>query len=266
MKIKLLISILIFTVIFLLVYSFFIEPNMLIVKNYRIKDESLKGIKIVFIGDLHIQPDQSKRLNKVVNLVNEQNPDIVLSVGDFVNGQTEKSTLPILDIVNQLKNIKTKYGIYTVLGNHDWWFDGKKVADTCISNGIKVLANSNTKINVNGKDIYIAGVEDLETGTPDIDKALEGTKNPVILLTHSPDVFPNVPKNVNLTLAGHLHGGQVRLPLWGSIIIPSYYGDKYAYGLIEEKRKKMIVTMGIGTSTLNVRFNCVPEIVVIEFD
>ncbi len=263
---KLLISILIFTVILLLVYSFFIEPNMLIVKKYHIKDEALKGIKIVFIGDLHIQPDQSKRLNKIVDLANEQKPDIVLSVGDFVNGQTEKSTLPVDKIISDIKNIKTKYGIYTVLGNHDWWFDGKRVTDTCKSNGIKVLANSNTKINVNGKEIYIAGVEDLSTGTPDVNKALEGTKNPVILLTHSPDVFPNIPKNVNLTLAGHLHGGQVRLPLWGAIIIPSYYGDKYAYGLIEEKRKKMIVTMGIGTSILNVRFACVPEIVVIEFE
>lgn len=88
----------------------------------------------------------------------------------------------------------------------------------------------------------------------------------LILLCHSPDVFPKVPKEVNLTLAGHVHGGQVRLPILGSLIVPSNYGDKYSQGLIEENGKKMIVTKGIGNSILNVRFNCIPEIVVIEFE
>lgn len=114
--------------------------------------------------------------------------------------------------------------------------------------------------------IYIAGVEDKATRTPKIYNALENTKNPVILLTHSPDVFQKVPSGVNLTLSGHVHGGQARLPILGTLIVPSDYGDKYSLGLIEEKGKKMIVTKGIGNSILNVRFNCVPEIVVIEFE
>ena len=128
------------------------------------------------------------------------------------------------------------------------------------------MANSNVEVNAGGKEIYIAGVEDKATRTPEIYKALDGAKNPVILLTHSPDIFPKVPKEVNLTLSGHVHGGQVRLPLLGAIIVPSKYGDKYSYGLIKEDNKKMIVTSGIGTSILNVRFNCIPEIVVIEFE
>ena len=133
-------------------------------------------------------------------------------------------------------------------------------------NGIKVLANSNIKVNINGKDLYIAGVEDKTTRTPDIYKTLDLTQNPVILLTHSPDVFPKVPEKVNLTLSGHVHGGQVRLPLIGALIVPSDYGNKYSQGLINEKGKQMIVTKGIGNSILNVRFNCIPEIVVIEFE
>lgn len=87
-------------------------------------------------------------------MINEQNPDVVLSVGDFVNGHEENMTMPIADIVKQLKNIKSKYGFYTVLGNHDWWIDGEGITDTLTSNGIKVLVNSNAKININGKDIY----------------------------------------------------------------------------------------------------------------
>lgn len=259
-------ALLTFLAIFLFIYGFFIEPNMLTVKHYKINDNTLKGIKIVFASDFHIKPNQTKRLSKVVEMINEQNPDIVLSVGDFVNGHEEKMTMPIDDIAKQLKNIRSKYGFYTVLGNHDWWIDGEGITKTLTENGIKVLVNSNTKVNINGKDIYIAGVEDTTTRTPDIYSAIDNTKNPVILLTHSPDVFPRVPTEVNLTLSGHVHGGQVRLPLLGALIVPSDYGNKYSSDLIEEKGKKMIVTKGIGNSILNVRFNCIPEIVVIEFE
>ena len=100
----------------------------------------------------------------------------------------------------------------------------------------------------------------------DITSTLANTHNPIILLTHSPDIFPKVPNTVNLTLAGHLHGGQVRLPLLGALIVPSTYKNKYVYGLIKENGKKMIVTRGIGNSILNIRINCVPEIVVISFE
>ena len=259
-------ALLIFLAIFLFVYGFFIEPNMLTVKHYKINDGALKGIKIVFASDFHIKPNQEKRLTKIVEMINEQHPDIILSVGDFVSGHEENMTMPIDDIVKQLKNIKSKYGFYTVLGNHDWWIDGEGITEKLNKNGIKVLANSNVKLTIDDKIIYLAGIEDTTTRTPDIEKALEQTKNPIILLSHSPDVFPIVPNDVNLTLAGHVHGGQVRLPLIGALVVPSNYGDKYSQGLIKEKGKQMIVTKGIGNRIFNVRFNCIPEIVVIEFE
>lgn len=78
-------------------------------------------------------------------------------------------------------------------------------------------------------------------------------------------MFVKVPEDINLTLAGHTHGGQVRIPFIGPIFTTSNFGDKYTKGLIEEKGKKLITTTGIGTSILPVRFNCLPEIVVIEF-
>lgn len=237
---------------------------MLTIKQYKLNDKELKGIKIVLVGDFHIKSNQNKRLNKIVSLINEQQPDIILSVGDFVSGHNKNMTMPINDIVKQLKNAKSKYGFYTVLGNHDYWIDVDEISESLSKNDIKVLANSNKKININGKDIYIAGIEDIVTA--DINKTLYNTKKPIILLTHYPDIFPSVPSKVNLTLAGHVHGGQVRLPFIGAIIIPSQYGNRYAQGLIEEDGKKMIVTKGIGNSILNIRFNCVPEIVVIEFE
>ena len=158
------------------------------------------------------------------------------------------------------------YGFYTVLGNHDCWIDRVGITKELNENGIRVLSNSNIKVNIKGKELYIAGLEDLATGSPNISQAIDKTKRPVILLTHSPDVFPYVPQSVNITLAGHVHGGQVRLPLFGVLYVPSAYGNRYSQGLIIENGKKMYVTKGIGNSTLSVRFNCVPEINVIDFE
>ena len=254
-----------FILIVIVIYIFLIEPNMLTVKNYKINDNDLKGIKIVFASDFHIRPNQEKRLSEIVTKINEQQPDIFISVGDFVNGDRANVTLPVEVIVNHLKDIKTKYGSYTVLGNHDWWIGGEGIIGALTANGIKVLSNSNTKVHINGKDIFIAGVEDKATRIPNINKSLDGAKPPVIFLTHTPDLFPEVPNDVNIILAGHFHGGQVRLPLIENLFVPSEYGSRYALGLVEEKGKRMIVTKGIGTSSFPFRVNCIPEIVVIEF-
>src|SRR5437867_6614445 len=86
---------------------------------------------------------------------------------------------------------------------------------------------------------------------------------PVLVLMHNPDLFPEVPERVSLTLAGHTHGGQVDLPIAGRLIVPSRFGQRYAYGLVEENGKKLIVTGGIGTSILPVRFRVPPEVVIL---
>ena len=114
-------------------------------------------------------------------------------------------------------------------------------------------------------DLWIAGVEDLQTGNPDITKALKNTSRPRILVTHSPDIYYDVKENVDLILAGHTHGGQVYIPLLGAPSVPSKYGSKFAERIINETQNTMIITKGIGTSILPVRFCAVPEIVVIEF-
>ncbi len=246
-------------------YAFFIEPNKINITRYIIEDDELKGLKIVFPCDFHIRPYQYNKLKKIIELVNKENPDIILSVGDFVSGHTEKSTLPIKITINELGNTKSKYGFFTVLGNHDGWYGKEKIIKELEKNNIKVLENSNIRLAVKGKDIYIAGVEDIFTGNPNLFEALQDTKTPVILLTHSPDIFPKLSKKVNLTLAGHTHGGQVKLPILGPIYTSSKYRKKYASGFIEENGQKMIVSKGLGESILPIRFNCPPEIVVIEF-
>ncbi len=243
-----------------------IEPNIVAVNKYKIKDKNLEGIKIVFAGDFHVKPYQEKHLKYVVKRINEQNPDIVLLIGDYVNMHEETLSYPIEKTAEILSQIKSKHGIYTVLGNHDYYKDGEKIKRALNKAGIKVLENANEQIEIKGKRISIAGIEDLITGFPNIRKTLKGTSKPTILLSHQPDIYYKVPEEVNLILAGHTHGGQVVIPFIGAVVVPSRYGAKFASGFFDEEGRKMIVTKGIGTSILPIRFNCMPEIVVIEFE
>ena len=165
------------------------------------------------------------------------------------------------DIAFELGKLKSKYGTVSVIGNHDGWQGKYRMIKSLANNGITVLENSNKDF---GK-FSIAGVADMQTGNPDISRALDGAGKNVILLSHTPDVFPSVPDNVVLTLAGHLHGGQTDYPFRGTAFIPSIYGRKYLYGIIKENSKLLFTSKGLGNSILPVRFNCAPEIVVIEF-
>lgn len=248
-----------FLLLFLLVYSVFVEPNILTVRKIKLNNEALKGLRIVFASDFHIKPHERLRLKRVVRKINAQNADIVLLGGDYVNGHKKGTTLLPSDIAEELAKLQSKLGTVAVMGNHDGWQGKKEIIEEFEKVGISVLENA-------GKDyerFSVAGVEDLQTGMPDINRALKGCKKPVILLSHTPDIVEKIPSDVTLTLAGHTHGGQVVLPVKGAITVPSKYGTKYAYGLFENER--MYVSRGLGTSILPLRFNCFPEIVVIEF-
>ena len=241
------------------VWAFIIEPQLIVIKEYRGKFfESDYVKKIIFVSDFHISKNDKKRLEKIVKQINKQNPDLVLSGGDYIKGHTGNTTMPIEEQVKFLSKINAP--VISVLGNHDGWYDKYRVKKALERNGIKVLMNSNIKFN----DLYIAGVEDLQTGIPNIETALENTESSKILLTHTPDIYYDVKEKVDLILSGHVHGGQVRIPFYGSIIVPSKYGNKFACGIYKETENTMIVTKGLGTSILNVRFNAVPEIVVIN--
>ena len=242
-------------------WSIFIEPNILKTKKITIEDSKLAGLKVVFASDFHIKPFEGYRLKKIVKRINEQNPDIILLGGDFVNGHDGSFTMSMEDIAYGLKDLKSKYGTVSIIGNHDGWQGKNRMIKALEDNGIKVLLNSNITFD----NFTIAGVDDLQTGNPDVEKALKNHKGGVILLTHTPDVFPITPDNVNLVLAGHLHGGQVDIPARGTLFIPSIYGRKYLYGLIKENGKTLFTSRGLGNSILPVRFNCTPEIVVIDF-
>lgn len=252
--------------IFCLFDAIVIEPYSLTVTRYTISNPHFQNLKIVFATDFHIGANhfEESRLKKIIKAINDENADLVFLGGDYVKGHQKNSSMPIEKIVTYLSEIKSKYGIYAVLGNHDNYYGKNKVLSAFSQSNITVLDNQNIIIPVHNSKISIAGVSDLSTDIPNIDKALNHTKLPTVLLSHSPDLFYDI-HNVDLMLAGHTHGGQIVFPFIGALLVPSNYGQKYRYGFIREPRKNMIVSKGLGTSLLPLRLNCRPEIVVIQF-
>lgn len=252
----------------LFLYSLLYEPYTLETVRYTLKNDKLSGLKIVMATDLHIAPYsfEKKRLHRIIREVNALDADIVILGGDYVNGHKTSSAMPITDIAAELKNLKSRYGTFAILGNHDVMYGKQAVIKAFTDAGIPLLQNSNTFVDTPNGRLYIAGVNDYSEDVPDVKKALEGTTAPTILLSHSPDVFPQIKQPVDLMLSGHTHGGQIVFPFVGALLVPSDYGQRYRYGLIKENGNTLIVSKGLGTSMLPIRFNCKPEIVVIEFE
>lgn len=249
-----------------LIWGFFVEPQRLKVKTYHVACSELKGLKAVFASDFHIGVNEQKRLDKIVELINAQEADIVFLGGDYVCGHLPERSMKISEIGKSLSRIKAPLGIYAVMGNHDSYYGLQTVRTVLKHNGIWIFANSGLELGFNNKKFYVGGVEDLKTGTPNLSRTLQNAQEPIILLSHSPDIFAEVPDNVVLTLAGHTHGGQIYIPFWGAPIANSRFGQKYLRGHIREGKKNMIVSVGLGTSVLPIRFFATPEIVVIKFE
>ena len=240
----------------LFIWGFFIEPELLTVKRYKAKN--LSGKKIVFVSDFHVGKGDISRLSRIVKTINELKPDLVLSGGDYIKGHSGRFSMPVEKIAGELRNIEAP--VVSVLGNHDINFDKFSVKNALEQNGIKVLDNS--CINMEG--IWIAGVGGKSVESSQIELALENAERPNIFISHTPDVYYDVKEDVDLILAGHVHGGQVRIPFLGALICPSKFGTKFSCGDFKETQNRMIVTKGLGTSLLTVRFCDIPEIVVIE--
>ena len=128
-----------------------------------------------------------------------------------------------------------------------------------------MIDNTALRIERPGGAFWLVGIGDNLEGAPDIDGTLAKLSDdaPALLATHNPDLFPQVPPRIALSLAGHTHGGQVNLPFIGRPIVPSRYGERYASGLVVEQGRHLFVTTGLGTSIIPVRFRVPPEIVLL---
>ena len=253
-------------------WAFWWEPGRLVLNETELEVPGWpegEETRIAVIADLHVGSPRNGRdnLRRVVRRVNETLPDLVLIAGDLtIDNVLGGGFVPPAEIAEDLAALDPRYGAYAVLGNHDRWFSAERVTAALTDVGISVLDNRGARVRVRGHDTWIAGVADYWTGHPSIEAALDGAGagEPVILVTHNPDIFPEVPRRVSLTVAGHTHGGQVIIPFVGPGITPSRFGDRYASGHVVEEGRHLFVTTGVGTSRLGVRFLVPPEVVLLR--
>lgn len=267
-------------------YAFAIEPHFrLNVTRYRLTPPGWpsKGgrLRVAVIADIHVcEPWMpASRVEEIVSLANQLEPDLIVLLGDYVGEMRQFGTgvVPTKVWGEALSGLSAPLGTFAVLGNHDWRHDVEAVRATLVDSGIPVLENGAELLGrEGGPRFWLAGLGDQLAhiigpgsfrGIDDLPGTLAGIPedgNPILLLAHEPDIFPSVPDRVSLTLCGHTHGGQVALPLIGRPIVPSAYGQRYAYGHVVEEGRHLIVSGGLGCSGIPVRFGVPPEIVLVE--
>jgi predicted MPP superfamily phosphohydrolase len=216
------------------------------------------------------------RVRQVVDLANAQNSDLIVLLGDFVaTHRFVTEVVPHAVWSAELARLRAPLGVYTILGNHDWWHGLSAVRGALAAAGIPVLENDAVKLGHAGEKFWLAGVGDQLAyplgrgkfrGVDDLPGTLARLTDddPAILLVHEPDIFPQVPDRFALTLAGHTHGGQVRVPFVWPNFVPSSYGARFAYGHVVEEGRHLIVSGGLGTSIAPVRLGVPPEILRID--
>jgi len=153
-----------------------------------------------------------------------------------------------------------------VLGNHDWWLGAEQVSTAITDANITLLEDAATSITQDSCQFWLAGISDYWEGPHDIQKALAPIPEdqPIIAFTHNPDIFVEIPKRIELTLAGHTHGGQVYIPFIGRPIVPSDHGERFAIGHVIEQGRHLYVNPGLGTSILPIRFLVPPEVTLLH--
>ncbi len=275
-------------------YAVGLEPQRLVVTRHAIRRPSPwpQGLRlrIVALADIHAcEPWMGmRRIEELVRVSNGLEADLIVLLGDYVTGQRlVTGSIDAAEWAPALGRLRAPLGVFAILGNHDWWEDrtaqrrghGPTVAGAALQeNGVRVLENEAVAIPHGAHRVWLAGLGDQiaflpsrrRRGHPRIGlDDLPGTLAQIpedaaaaILLAHEPDIFPKVPSRIALTLSGHTHGGQVRL-FGYSPVVPSRYGNRYAYGHVRE-HTDLVVSGGLGCSIMPLRFGVPPEIVVVE--
>jgi predicted MPP superfamily phosphohydrolase len=254
------------------IWATLIEPNRLVLHQETIVMDNwpneLSGLRIAVIGDIHAGGPfiDEKKLRTIVARTNQQNPDLVVLLGDFMSPNTWHSHVVKPELIASiLKDLSAPLGVYSVLGNHDWWYGGEEVRSALEANGIHVLEEETAEIKWRNTSFWLVAFADLWTRPQHIQETLRKTPDAsrTIALSHNPDMFIHTQRTMPLMLAAHTHGGQIKLPLIGAPVVPSYFGPRYTAGHVVEQGHHMFVTTGIGTSILPVRFRVPPEIVIL---
>jgi predicted MPP superfamily phosphohydrolase len=262
------------------VYAAAIEPDRLVTTSYRLNPPGWNAgrLSVVAIADLHAGgPNMAvEHIRRVIDQTNALAPDLVVLLGDYIATHRFVTEHVPPDVwAGEFARLVAPLGVWAILGNHDWLHGVGAVRRAFDKVHIPRLENRAVLLGEGKARFWVAGLGDqlahrLGRGRFRGEDNLPGTldqvttDHPVILLAHEPDIFVRVPPRVSLTLAGHTHGGQIRIPLLWPSFVPSRYGARFAYGHIVESGRHMIVSGGLGTSFAPVRLGVPPEIVHIE--
>lgn len=246
-------------------YAWNVEPYMTQVERVQISLPRLpgafEGVTIAQLSDLHLGPYVSEEhLLKAVQMTNALKPDAIVLTGDLVNSSW-RYIQPCADIISRLD---APLGVYAVLGNHDYWVGFLNLMlQSLKKTGITLLRNQAVPVTRGRSTLYLVGIDDLWLRLADVRRALERVPHNAckIALMHEPDFADiSAQAEIDLQLSGHSHGGQVRLPFVGPLILPKY-GEKYPMGFYRVGNfTRLYTTRGIGVLPPGVRFNCPPEI------
>ena len=254
----------------LLLYAWAIEPNWIEVTRheawFKNLPEEFNGLVVAHLSDLHMRR-YGARERRVLAKLAEAKPGVIAITGDFTQDGSDPSA--IRTFLKDLQRLNPPFGIWAVLGDYDHWYppaaNDEAVRKFFSDAGIALLVNEWGRIGKGFDTMTLVGVDDPFTGADNLGNALRGTQRTpfAILLTHAPQMFMKADlTKFDLVLAGHTHGGQVRLPGIGALWLPAGsegYDSGWFYGITTQ----MYVTRGVGTSILPLRFLCRPEIALI---
>ena len=237
-------------------YAYFIEPAWISVTHLDVDLGLTSPIKIVHLTDLHTRAI-GRREENLIALIDQERPDLILITGDSVNGDGTFEDAALL-----IAQLHAPLGVWISAGNWEGWIPRPRRFEVFEKAGAQVLINQTALVR---SDLALMGVDDLLSGTPAItglaSRAPKDAK--IIAMIHEPVLFEQIAGSVPLVLAGHSHGGQVRIPFLPPLWLPPGSGS-YVEGWFTSRGSRMYVSRGIGNSLLELRFNCRPELVVLS--
>ena len=248
-------------------YGILVRRKWFVVTDVEVKvrglDPKLDGYRIAHLSDLHIGTMTPRaRGDKWVRAANARTPDLAVVTGDMVTSGTEFHE----DIAAVVGGLQAKDGVFVSMGNHDYFGDGEPLITHLHARGARVLRNEGTLLDRDGAGLYLAGIDDTWTKRDDIARALAGRPAgvPSILLAHDPDRFPHAAeRGVDLTLAGHTHGGQIAFPFLYRWLSLARVAHRFNVGLYREGNSWLYVHPGLGTTGPPMRLGVAPAVVIL---
>lgn len=264
------------TLLLLTLWSVLIEPRWVAKREFDARlplaNQAL-GLKVAIVSDWHFTQKPlwrvmtPERAEHIVDQINAAQPDVILILGDLIAEEDKVSPSdqePETIIAETLGKLKAKQGVYAVLGNHDWWYNGAKIEAALSAHGITVLNNEAQQLPQS--PLWVVGIGDDITDHANPKLAFSKLPNnaPALVMMHDPISFAESPHANALSFAGHTHGGQVYLPYFGALVIPTRAPRSWAYGWVQDHGNQLYVTSGLGVSILPIRLNMRPEWVLIN--